>query len=85
MAEEVQIGNVGGDGVASEVTLQRLVQATEAMAKKSGIDSKGTAAKLQKLYNQEVKSSVDAVKEQTDATEEQTDATKDVTQETIAR
>ena len=82
MAEEVQIGNVGGDGVASEVTLQRLVQATEAMAKKSGIDSKGTAAKLQKLYNQEVKSSVDAVKEQTDATEEQTDATKDVTQET---
>jgi transcription termination factor NusB len=82
VAEEVQIGNVGGDGVASEVTLQRLVQATEAMAKKSGIDSKGAAAKLQKLYNQEVKSSVDAVKEQTDATEEQTDATKDVTQET---
>lgn len=82
MADEVQIGNVGGDGVASEVTLQRLVQATEAMAKKSGIDSKGAAAKLQKLYNQEVKSSVDAVKEQTDATEDQTDATKSATEET---
>ena len=40
MAEEVQIGNVGGDGVASEVTLQRLVQATEAMAKSQALIAK---------------------------------------------
>jgi len=82
VAEEVQISNVGGDGVASEVTLQRLVQATEAMAKKAGIDSKSQAAKLQKLYNQEIDKSSKATKEQTGATEEQTTATKEATQET---
>ena len=82
MADEVQISNVGGDGVASEVTLARLVTSIEAMAKKMGIDNKGAAAKLQKLYNQEVKDSVKSTKEQTDATIDQTDATKDVTQAT---
>lgn len=82
MAEEVQISNVGGDGVASEVTLQRLVTAMEAMAKKSGIDSKSQALKLQKLYNQEIDKSKKATSEQTDATTEQTTATKEVTQET---
>lgn len=34
MADEVQINNVGGDGIASEVTLARLVAVTEQMAKK---------------------------------------------------
>lgn len=82
MAEEVQISNVGGDGVASEVTLQRLVTSIEAMAKKMGIDSKSQAAKLQKLYNQEVDKSSKATKEQTGATQEQTTATKSATQET---
>jgi len=82
LAEEVQISNVGGDGVASEVTLQRLVTAMEAMAKKSGIDSKSQALKLQKLYNQEVDKSSKATKEQTVETEKQTTATKEVTQET---
>ena len=82
MADEVQINNVGGDGVASEVTLQRLVQATEAMAKKSGIENKGAAAKLQALYNGEVKKSANATKEQSAATEDQTTATKSATQET---
>ena len=82
MAEQTEISNVGGDGVASEVTLQRLVTAQEAMAKKMGIDSKSQAAKLQKLYNQEVEKSSKATKEQTDATEEQTTATKEATQET---
>ena len=82
MAEEVQISNVGGDGVASEVTLQRLVTATEAMAKKSGIDSKSQALKLQKLYNQEIDKSKKATAEQTDATTEQTTATKTATDET---
>ena len=82
MAEEVQISNVGGDGVASEVTLQRLVTSIEAMAKKSGIDSKSQAAKLQKLYNQEVDKSSKATKDQTAETQKQTTATKDATQET---
>jgi len=82
VAEEVQISNVGGDGVASEVTLQRLVTSIEAMAKKSGIDSKSQAAKLQKLYNQEVDKSSKATKDQTAETQKQTTATKDATQET---
>ena len=82
MAEETQISNVGGDGVASEVTLQRLVQATEAMAKKAGIDSKGAAAKLQALYNKEVTTSAKVTGDQTAATESQTDATKEATRET---
>ena len=69
MAEEVNIGNVGGDGVASEVTLQRLVTAQEAMAKKLGISNKGEALKLQALYNKSVKDGATAAKEQTDATE----------------
>ena len=84
MAEETQISNVGGDGVASEVTLQRLVQATEAMAKKAGIDSKGAAAKLQALYNKEVTTSAKVTGDQTAATESQTDATKEATRETKA-
>ena len=49
MAEDVNIGNVGGEGVASEVTLARLVSVTEAMAKKSGIDPKDVTKKLKAL------------------------------------
>ena len=49
MAEEVEIGNVGGNGVASEVTLQRLISVTEAMAKKAGIDPKDVNKKLTAL------------------------------------
>ena len=82
MAEEVNIGNVGGDGVASEVTLQRLVTAQEAMAKKLGISNKGEALKLQALYNKAVKDGGTAAKEQTEATEEQTVATQDATKAT---
>ena len=69
MAEEAEISNVGGDGVASEVTLQRLVTAQEAMAKKLGIDNKGQALKLQALYNKAVKAGGEATKEQSEATE----------------
>ena len=40
MAEEVDIGNVGGEaGVASEVTLCRLIVAMDKMAKANGINS----------------------------------------------
>lgn len=82
MAEEVEISNVGNNGVASEVTLQRLVTATEAMAKKAGIDSKGAALKLQALYNKEIKDAVAATKDQVGATEDQTEATVEATQAT---
>ena len=46
MAEEVNIGNVGGEGVASDVTLQRLIAVTQAMAKKAGVDPKDVNKKL---------------------------------------
>ena len=51
MAEEVNISNVGGEGVASEVTLARLVAVTEQMAKKAGIDPKDVNKKLNALSN----------------------------------
>ena len=51
MADEVQINNVGGDGIASEVTLARLVAVTEQMAKKAGIDPKDVTKKLKDLSN----------------------------------
>ena len=38
MAENVEIGNVGGDGVASEITLARLTATMELMAKKKGVN-----------------------------------------------
>ena len=82
MAEEVQISNVGGDGVASEVTLARLVTAMEAMAKKSGIDSKSQAAKLQALYNKEVTTATKSTAEATSARKENTEAVKNATTET---
>jgi hypothetical protein len=46
VAEEVQITNVGGEGVASEVTLARLTAVMEAMAKKKGIDPDEVNKKL---------------------------------------
>ena len=49
MADEVQINNVGGEGIASEVTLARLVAVTEQMAKKAGIDPKDVTKKLKAL------------------------------------
>lgn len=82
MAEEVQISNVGGDGVASEVTLLRLVASIEAMAKKAGIDPKAEAAKLQKLHNAAIAKAETATTDATAATEENTDAVKDATVET---
>ena len=53
MAEEVDIGNVGGaGGVASEVTLVRLVAAMESMAKAQGggMDPKKAQAILEANY-----------------------------------
>ena len=49
MAEQTEITNVGGEGVASEVTLANLLSVTEKMAKKAGIDPKDVNKKLKAL------------------------------------
>jgi hypothetical protein len=82
LADEVQITNVGGDGVASEVTLLRLTASIEALAKKAGIDPKAEAAKLQKLHNAAIAKAATSTTEATEATEANTDAVKDATTET---
>ena len=51
MAEEIEVGNVGGaTGVASEVTLVRLVAAMEEMAGSKGVDPKKLNALLKEQY-----------------------------------
>ena len=80
MAEEVEIGNVGGaDGVASEVTLQKLLDAVL----KQGIGGSGGAGKLQKMHNDALKQGVTAAKDQTKAQKDGTEATKQATESTI--
>lgn len=49
MAEQTEITNVGGEGVASEVTLANLLSVTEQMAKKAGVDPKDVNKKLTAL------------------------------------
>ena len=49
MAEQTEITNVGGEGVASEVTLANLLAVTEQMAKKAGVDPKDVTKKLKAL------------------------------------
>ena len=49
MAEETEITNVGGDGVASEATLLNLLSAMESLGGKGG--GKSAAAKAQEMYN----------------------------------
>ena len=80
MADEIKIENIGGEnGVASEVTLVRLVTAMEKMAKSSGTDPKSQAAKTQQAYNKAQQSGVkvstkhrDAVKDNTSAVQSNT-------------
>ena len=80
MAEEVEISNVGGaDGVASEVTLQKLLDAVL----KQGIGGSGGAGKLQKMHNDALKPGVPAAKDQTKAQKDGTEATKQATESTI--
>ena len=83
MAEEVDIGNVGGqNGVASEATLARLTASIEAMAKKAGIDPKAEAAKLQKLHNEAVNSCITTFDNSKTAQEDNTKATGKATEST---
>ena len=56
MAEQVEISNVGNDGVASEATLLNLLAAMEALG---GDKGKSAAAKAQRLYN---KAQTDGIK-----------------------
>ena len=75
MAEEVDIGNVGGEGVASEVTLAKLTTAIENMARASGVDPRSAAAKLQEQYNK-------SLGETDDITSKYSDSLKDTNKET---
>ena len=55
MAEQVEISNVGNDGVASEATLLNLLAAMEALG---GDKGKSAAAKAQRLYNKAQKDGI---------------------------
>jgi hypothetical protein len=68
VAENVDIGNVGGDGVASEVTLARLTATMELMAKKKGVNPADITKKMQKVMDESSK----VIKENKEATEDQT-------------
>lgn len=51
MVDEVEITNVGGNGVASEVTLKQLKDTFDVMAKEKGIKTEKTQSALDKLKN----------------------------------
>ena len=78
MADEVQINNVGGDGVASEVTLANLLAVTEQMAKKAGVDPKDVTKKLTAL-SKASESGVKVTTKSSDALKKNTKAVKDST------
>ena len=80
MAEEVEIGNVGGDGgVASEATLASLTRAIEKLAASTGKDPTKEAGKVQQQYNQAIKSGITASTKNRDALEKRTEATNKAT------
>jgi len=68
VAENVDIGNVGGDGVASEVTLARLTATMELMAKKKGVNPADITKKMQQVMDASSKT----IKGNTEATQDQT-------------
>ena len=68
MAEEVDIGNVGGNGVASEVTLARLTATMELMAKAKGVNP----ADITKKMNQVMDESSKIIGKNTESTKKQT-------------
>lgn len=76
MAEEVNIGNVGGTtGVASEATLVRLLSVMEAMSRRNG-GKGGGADKTQEQYNKAQKSGILVVTKNSDALKDNTDKVK---------
>ena len=68
MAEEVDIGNVGGAGVASEVTLARLTATMELMAKKKGVNPADITKKMQQVMDASSK----VIKENSEAKKQNT-------------
>src|SRR6056297_320132 len=73
MADETRISNVGGDGgVASEVTLIKLVAAMQDLAKKTGMDPQSQAARTQRLFNKNLQNSNRFLNNFEDALEENT-------------
>ena len=83
MADEVEIGNVGGEnGVASEATLKSLSRAIEKLASSSGKDPTKEAGKVQKQYNDVIKSGVTVSTKNRDALKKGTETTKKATQAT---
>ena len=72
MAENVDIGNVGGDGVASEVTLARLTATMELMAKKKGVNPADITKKMQQVMDASSKT----IKENSQAKKQNTDEVK---------
>lgn len=77
MAEEVDIGNIGGEnGVASEATLRKLVAAMEKMSKEKGGTSADQSKKAQEAYRKSVKKSTEEIEDNTDALDDNTSAVK---------
>lgn len=75
MADEVIIGNVGGqDGVASEATLQALVRAIEKMGNQRG--QRGAGSKVQDLHNKAVEAGTTATTTQTVSVKKNTEEVK---------
>ena len=78
MAEEVEISNVGGDGVASEVTLARLTATMESMAKQKGVNPAEITKKMKQVMDESsrhVVNNTKTKKENTQATKKATTAT----------
>lgn len=76
MAEEIEIVNVGGDGVASEATLKSLADAVKKLAQSTGKDPRTEEAKLMKTANEARKSGIEIIKDQNDAMEDLTTSTE---------
>lgn len=72
MAEEIEIVNVGGDGVASEATLKSLADSIKALARSTGKDPRAEEAKLMKTANEARRSGIKIIKDQNDAMDDLT-------------
>jgi len=80
VVDSVNIDNVGGDtGIASEVTLQRLLATMELMANKTGADSKMAVKKANEQYKKSIRDLDDATKKAAEEKEKNTKATKKAT------
>ena len=77
MADQVNIENVGGDqGIASEVTLQRLLVTMELLANKTGADSTIAIKKAKEQYKKSIRDLDKQTKESTKTQEESTKTRK---------